>query len=480
MLLNKVPLDKVWISGKLVDPFIEGGKGINASNGFSAGAWAACGGVGTISATLALNMDSSSKILCTPIKVNNTFQSDDRYERHLELIQRAIVGGISQIKIAQNILNNSHKHGCLNINVLWECGGVPQILEGILSDVNCIDGIVCGAGLPFDLAEIASRHSVYYNPIVSSHLAFSLLWRKSYKQHQAWLGSVVYECPWRAGGHNGISSREDPNKPENTYQRVYKLREYMNSVGLENTTIVIAGGVWNIADWIHNERADLEQIKPVAFQFGTRSLLTKESPISDAWKQRLLNLNKGDVKLNKFSPTGYYSSAINNVFLQELNERSSRQIPYSLVPTDKYKCDIGKKKSIYIREIDIHKVNLWREHGYTEYMETPSSTLIFVSKDRKISIIRDQIACKGCLNECKFSNFSQYKKTTKKAPDPRSFCIANTLDDIARGGSVEDNLMFAGTNVYKFAEDALYKNGYIPSVAELYKRICDECNYISH
>ena len=30
--------------------------------------------------------------------------------------------------------------------------------------------------------------------------------------------------------------------------------------------------------------------------------MTQESPISDAWKQRLLTLKKGDVFLNRFSP----------------------------------------------------------------------------------------------------------------------------------------------------------------------------------
>ena len=65
---------------------------------------------------------------------------------------------------------------------------------------------------------------------------------------------------------------------------------------------------------------------PIAFQFGTRPLLTKESPIPKAWKEKLMELKKGEIKLHKFSPTGFYSSAVKNNFIKELTERSLRQI----------------------------------------------------------------------------------------------------------------------------------------------------------
>ena len=39
-----------------------------------------------------------------------------------------------------------------------------------------------------------------------------------------------------------------------------------------------------------------------------------------------MDLKKGDIKLHKFSPTGFYSSAVKNNFIKELTERSLRQI----------------------------------------------------------------------------------------------------------------------------------------------------------
>jgi hypothetical protein len=45
--------------------------------------------------------------------------------------------------------------------------------------------------------------------------------------------------------------------------------------------------------------------------------------------------------------------------------------------------------------------------------------------------------------------------------------------DIAhgRGSPQEDQLMFAGHNVFRFREDPFYANGFVPSVKELVQRI---------
>ena len=78
----------------------------------------------------------------------------------------------------------------------------------------------------------------------------------------------------------------------------------------------------------------------------------------------------------------------------------------------------------------------------------------------------------GCLSACAFSNWAQNEEgTTGKKADPRSFCIQKTLQDISHGADVENQLMFAGHNAYRFASDPFYSNGYIPTVKELVGRI---------
>ena len=145
-----------------------------------------------------------------------------------------------------------------------------------------IHGVVCGAGMPYKLSEICAKYKVYYYPIVSSMRAFRALWMRSFKKTKEWLGGIVYECPWRAGGHNGLTNAEDPFVPEDPYERVRDLRIFMNGVGLQDVPIIVAGGVWNLEEY--ENYIDNPEIGPVAFQFGTRPMLTKESPISDYWK----------------------------------------------------------------------------------------------------------------------------------------------------------------------------------------------------
>src|ERR1044072_5111475 len=206
-----------------------------------------------------------------------------------------------------------------------------RVLHGVLEGARgLIHGVTCGAGMPYKIAELCARYGVYYSPIVSSARAFRALWKRAYHRFRDWLGGVVYEDPWLAGGPNGLSHSEKPEDPEQPYPRVRELRSLMSEFGLETTPIFMAGGVWYLrewADWIDNP-----EIGPVAFQFGTRPLLTQESPISEAWKRRLLTLREGDILLNRFSPTGFYSSAVLNDFLKDLQQRSEQQVAYSVEP----------------------------------------------------------------------------------------------------------------------------------------------------
>jgi nitronate monooxygenase len=79
----------------------------------------------------------------------------------------------------------------------------------------------------------------------------------------------------------------------------------------------------------------------------------------------------------------------------------------------------------------------------------------------------------GCLSMCKFSNWSTHHEgyTTGRKPDPRSFCIQKTLYNIVNDGDIENELMFAGHNAFKFAQDSYYDNGFIPTTKQLVERI---------
>jgi NAD(P)H-dependent flavin oxidoreductase YrpB (nitropropane dioxygenase family) len=459
-------INAIRMGGVEVLPLVEGGKGVAVTNGVSAGAWAASGGVGTFSAVNADSYDAAGNI------IPQAYSGKTRRERHEELVRYGITGAIAQAKEAWERASGK---GRIHANFLWEMGGAERVARGMLEGARgLIHGITCGAGMPYRLAEIARDFNVHYYPIVSSARAFNALWRRAYSKTRDWLGGVVYEDPWLAGGHNGLSNVEDPKRPEDPYPRVLKLRQQMREFGLDDTPIIMAGGVWWLEEW--EDWIDNPELGPVAFQFGTRPLLTKESPIPEAWKQRLLTLKAGDVLLQPFSPTGFYSSAVRNDFLRELEARNERQVAFSPEAVGEHIAEYGvgpRRRKVWLTERDLGRVRGWEAQGFTEAMRTPDNTLVFVTPEKSREIVNDQIDCMGCLSACRFSNWSQHEPdyTNGKKADPRSFCIQKTLQDVAHGGPLDQNLMFAGHNAYRFGQDPFYSNGFIPSVKELVGRI---------
>lgn len=452
------------MSGHDVLPLIEGGKGVSITRGECSGAWAAAGGIGTVSGVNADSYDEDGRI------IPQTYSGRTRRERHEELVRYAIEGGITQAKIAYERALG----GPIHINVLWEMAAAERVLNGVLEGAKgLINGVTCGAGMPYRIAQIAATFGVSYYPIVSSSRAFRALWKRAYHKFSEMLGGVVYEDPWRAGGHNGLSNSEDPEKPEDPYPRVVELRNKMREYGLDETPIIMAGGVWYLREW--QDWIDNEELGPIAFQFGTRALLTKESPISDAWKEKLVTLKEGDVFLNHYSPTGFWSSAVNNNFIKELRERNERQIAYTtqLVGEHTAELPIGpRKRVVYVAEQDRARAKAWIAAGFTDALRTPGSTLIFVAPQTANRIRTDQIECMGCLSSCLFSNWSQGEaRSTGRKADPRSFCIQKTLQSIAHSDDVEGQLMFSGHGAYRFATDPFYSNGFIPTVEQLVERL---------
>ena len=142
-------LRPIQYGGREVWPLIEGGKGVSATNHASSGAWAAAGGIGTVSAVNADTYDEDGN------PIPQVYPQATRKERFEQLVRYAIDGATEQVNRAYEIADGK---GAININVLWEQGGAQQVLEGVLD--NCADkitGVTCGAGMPYKLAEIAAR-----------------------------------------------------------------------------------------------------------------------------------------------------------------------------------------------------------------------------------------------------------------------------------------------------------------------------------
>jgi len=180
-----------------------------------------------------------------------------------------------------------------------------------------------------------------------------------------------------------------------------------------------------------------------------------------------MELKKGDIVLQQFSPTGFYSSAVRNRFLQELIDRKETEIPCTENKENIFTkvLKVGTH-TVYVTEHDLKRANDYMKQEMIP-LRTPSSSVIFVTPETRKKIDESRAKCVGCLSGCAFSGWSQADGHLSRIPDPRSFCISATLDAIAHGENVEDNLMFTGHSAYRFAEDPMYKNGFIPTVKEL-------------
>lgn len=458
-----INLKNIVLSGKEVCPIIEGGKGINGTDGKSSGHFAKEGCVGTISLVSADYYDNDGKVV---LERSNKVK---RQERHADLIEGAIKGGIAQAQIAHEIAGNN---GRIHVNELWELADSEAVIRGVLEGAKgLIHGVTCGAGLPYKLGELTSSYGVYYYPIVSSARAFQILWKRAYANYSEFLGGVVYEDPWLAGGHNGLSNAENPDEPQDPYNRIRELRSTLNKLGLSETPIIIAGGVWCLKDW--ENYLDNPEIGKVGFQFGTRPMITQESPVSDAWKQVMLHTKAGDVALQRFSPTGFYSSAIKNKFLLRLMERKDGEISYAIEKDEQYDTplSLSNVKTVYIAAKDMAKADNQIKSGFSVIQETPDSTIVFLTPNEWETMKEDRAKCLGCLSQCQFSSWSGVNGTTGKMCDPRTYCIHKTLFDISHNGKTDDNLLFAGHQVYRFGQDPLYANGHIPTTHELIEAI---------
>ena len=200
------------ISGKEVPPLVEGGKGIAVSNGESCGAWASAGGVGTFSGVNADAFDAEGALI--PVR----YSGRTRRERHEELLAYAIQGGISQ---GADRARDGRRPG-------------PHPHERSVGDGRR----GARAARRADRRQGADprrhlrrRHALPHRRdrrraqglLLSDRLlraGFRALWKRAYHKFSQWLGGVVYEDPWRAGGHNGLSNSEDPNEPQEPLPRV--------------------------------------------------------------------------------------------------------------------------------------------------------------------------------------------------------------------------------------------------------------------
>lgn len=194
------------------------------------------------------------------------------------------------------------------MNVLWEMAACERVLHGVLEGAKgLIHGVTCGAGMPYRLAEICARYGVYYYPIVSSARAFNALWRRAYHKFREWLGGVVYEDPCSPAATTVFPTARIRISPNPLPARA----------GAEKAHAQLRLG--RCADRHGGRRLAPQRLERLDRQQGSRAdrlpvrdptAPHQRKPDPRQLEKKLLELLPGDVILHRFSPTGFYSSAV--------------------------------------------------------------------------------------------------------------------------------------------------------------------------
>ncbi|MGL5540520.1 MAG: NAD(P)H-dependent flavin oxidoreductase, partial [Erysipelotrichaceae bacterium] len=158
-------------------PIIQGGMGIGVSLSNLAGAVAANGGMGVISAA-------------QPGYEKAEFKKNPLHEN--------IVALQEEVQKARTIAKGK---GMLAINVMAAGNHYAEIVRGCVQ--TGVDAIISGAGLPLDLPGMVADSDVLIAPIVSSGKALELLCKAWSKRYNRMPDFVVIEGPL-AGGHLGF------------------------------------------------------------------------------------------------------------------------------------------------------------------------------------------------------------------------------------------------------------------------------------
>ncbi|KMT22179.1 NAD(P)H-dependent flavin oxidoreductase [Clostridium cylindrosporum] len=268
-------------------PIIQGGMGVGVSLSKLAGAVAACGGIGTISAA------------------HPGYDEPDFEQNPLEANLRALKRHVKEaLKKAKN--------GLVAVNIMAAGNDYDELVKAS-TDAGA-NLIISGAGLPMSLPALCKGTATKIAPIVSSSKVSSLILKMWDKRHGTTADAVVFEGP-DAGGHLGFKLDQIDSARENFYDEIVKILETIKPYEEKyekSIPLIVAGGIFTGEDI-----AKVMKLGASGVQMGTRFVATHECDAHENFKMAYVNATKEDVGLVK-SPVGLPGRGIRNRFAVEI------------------------------------------------------------------------------------------------------------------------------------------------------------------
>ncbi len=270
-------------------PIIQGGMGIGISMSGLAGAVAAEGGIGVISAA------------------NAGFREPDFYKNTFEANCRALAFHLKKAR-------ETAKNGVIGVNIMCRGNHYDDYVRCAVK--NCADIIFSGAGLPIDLPNLIKGTKAKIAPIISTPKAARVLLKLWSRHHNCTADLVVIEGP-KAGGHLGYSREDLARWGDTGYEKPITeilsiVHEYEEKYK-KKIPVFFGGGVFNRKDIDHYLSLGLSGV-----QMATRFVVTKECDADERFKQMYIRAKKEDITLVN-SPVHMVGRALNNPYVKKVS-----------------------------------------------------------------------------------------------------------------------------------------------------------------
>jgi nitronate monooxygenase len=307
MLHTDLPLLK--LKGKTLLPIVQGGMGVGISAHKLAGAVAKEGAVGTIAS---IDLRRHHPDLLEQSRQAKTKDAMDA--ANLVALDR-------EIKAAKEIAAGE---GMIAVNVMKAVTEHAKLARQ--SCESGADAIVMGAGLPFDLPEMAEGFpGVALIPILSDVRGVNVVLKKWMRKHKL-PDAIVIEHPRYAGGHLGAPKPEDINDPRFDFpgvlEGVFKLFQEFG-IERERIPLIPAGGI-NTFEKVR----DLLSLGAGAVQIGTPFAVTEEGDAHPNFKKVLAEARPEDI-VTFMSAAGLPARAVLTPWLQNYLNRESRLMSFA-------------------------------------------------------------------------------------------------------------------------------------------------------
>lgn len=270
------PLPRWRLRGRELLPIVQGGMGVGVSAHRLAGSVARLGAVGTISS------------------VDLRHHHPDLLQRAQGLTDKAELDKLNLIALDREVhmaLEAAEGRGAVAVNVMKAVSEYAAYVRQ-----SCESGahaVVMGAGLPFDLPDLAQDFPrVALLPILSDVRGVSIVLKKWMRKKRL-PDAIVIEHPRYAGGHLGATRAEEILDARFDFEPVLSgIFELLRELGIEREQIplVVAGGINS-----HAKVRGLLASGASAVQLGTPFAVTEEGDAHPNFKHVLADAKPEDI-----------------------------------------------------------------------------------------------------------------------------------------------------------------------------------------